>query len=79
MAISSAWLCRLGSLQKSERKGQKGPTGKNLGWSRNKTSLELARERERDIYIYSYDIHIYIYMYIYSYYYAIDAKVSNAV
>ena len=51
MAISSAWLCRLGSLQKSERKGQKGPTGKNLGRSRNKTSLELAREREGEIFI----------------------------
>lgn len=60
MAISSAWLCRLGLLQKSERKGQKGPTGKNLGRSRNKTSLELGREREREIY--SYDIHIYIFI-----------------
>ena len=62
MAISSAWLCRLGSLQKSERKGQKGPTGKNLGRSRNKTSLELARERGGDIHMiiiwHSYEIHV---------------------
>lgn len=60
MAISSAWLCSLGSLQKFERKGQKGPTGKNLGRSRNNTSLELARERGRYIHM----IFIYIYIFI---------------